>query len=204
MRTVQLTEQQRIEHNKLFKEALALVEDEIPLHDRPPLPKPGWWLRRKLKRAISLFERVLALNPDNWSAMWVFGKVHQRLADFATALAWFERAYQANPSQPDVAREASSCAMDIGRVDAAVFYAHRATQIEPDSAGLLANLALAYLVAGRIDEARRSIERSLALDASDTISWTVSVLIQHIAANGSTPPKTTAELQDYWRRNLAA
>src|SRR5262245_59908537 len=98
-----MTEQQRIEHNQLFAEASSITRNEIPLHDRRELPKPGWWLRRKLKRAISLYERVVALNPDNWSAMWLIGKVHQRLSDPATALSWFERSHQINPSQPDVA-----------------------------------------------------------------------------------------------------
>jgi tetratricopeptide (TPR) repeat protein len=199
-----MTEQQRVEHNKLFEEASALVKDEVPLHDRPPLPPPGWLLRRRLKRALSLFDRVLGLAPENWSAMWVIGKVHQRLGDVAAALSWFERAYQVNPSQPDVAREASLCAMDIARGDAAVVYAHRATQIEPDSPGLRANLALAYLLAGRIDEARKSIEHSLAADASDTISQTISTIIEHFGANGCTPPRTTAELQKYWHKNRAA
>jgi tetratricopeptide (TPR) repeat protein len=165
-----MTEQERLVHNKLFADASALIKDQIPLYDRRPLPRPGWFLRRRLKRALSLYERVLGLAPENWSAMWLIGKVHQRLGDRTAALSWFERAYQVNPSQPDVAREASLCAMDIGRGDAAVAYAHRATQIEPESAGLHANLALAYVLAGRIDEAQRSIERALAADASDTIS----------------------------------
>src|SRR5205814_6656297 len=199
-----MTEQQRVEHNKLFEEASALVKDEIPLHDRPPLPQPGWWLRRRLRRALSLFERVLGLAPENWSAMWLVGKVHQRLGDGAAALSWLERAYQVNPSQPDVAREASLCAMDIGRGDTAVVYAHRATQIEPESAGLHANLALAYVLAGRIDEAQRNIESALAADASDTISQTIRAIIQHFATNGRAPPKTTAELQNYWRKNRTA
>jgi len=199
-----MTEQQRLAHNKLFKKASAIVNDEIQFHDRPPLPQPGWWLRYRLKRALSLFERVLGLAPENWSAMWLAGMVHKRLGDKVAALALFERAYQVNPSQPDVAREASLCAMDIGRGDAAVVYAHRATQIEPECGGLHANLALACILAGRIDEAQRSIERSLAADASDTISQTIRGIVQHFAANGRTPPKTTAELQNYWHRNRAA
>ena len=169
-----------------------------------PLSQPGWWLRRKLKRALLLFERALGLAPENWSAMWLVGKVHQRLGDGAEALSWFERAYQVNPSQSDVAREASLCAMDIGRGDAAVVFAYRATQIEPDSAGLHANLALAYLLAGSINEAQRSIDRSLSADASDTISQTIRAIIQHFSTNGRRPPKSASELQDYWRKNRAA
>ena len=65
-------------------------------------------LRSRLDRALVLFERVLKLNPTNYEAMWFSGKIHQRLGDHTTALAWFERAYQVNlqewrpsASQPD-------------------------------------------------------------------------------------------------------
>jgi Flp pilus assembly protein TadD len=198
-----MTEQQRLEHNRSFEEASALIKNEILLHERPNMPAPGCLLRRRLKRALSLFERVLQLNPENWSAMWLVGKVHQRLGDYVAALSWFERAYQVNPSQPDVAREASMCAMHVGRHDAAIVFAHRAIQIEPANAGLHANLALAYLLSGRIANAQASIERSVAADPSDKISQTIRAIIQHLAASGRTPPTTTPALQDYWRRNRA-
>jgi hypothetical protein len=76
---VQLTEQQRLEHNKNFEDAAAIVKSEILLHQRPQMPKPGWFLSRKLNHALSLFDKVLELNPENWPAMWNVGKVHQRL-----------------------------------------------------------------------------------------------------------------------------
>ena len=196
-----LTEQQRLEHNNVFDAASTLIQDEIPLHERPQLPPPGWLLRRKLNRALKLFDRALELKPDNWSAMWLVGKVHQRLGDQTTALSWFERAYQENPSQPDVAREASMCAMDAGRNDTAIVFAHRATQIEPANAGLHANLALAYLLAARIPDAKGSIERSIAADPADQISQTINTIIMHFAANGRTPPTTPPSLLDYWHNN---
>ena len=199
-----LTEQQRLEHNRMFEEASALIKGEIPFHENPNMPPPGWFLRRRLKRALVLFARVLEIKPENWSAMWLVGKVHQRLGDHAAALSWFERAYQENPSQPDVAREASMCAMDVGRHDAAIVFAHRATQIEPANAGLHANLALAYLLAARIPDAQASIERSIAADPADKISQTINAIIKHFATNGRTPPTTTPALLDYWRKSRAA
>ncbi|MDB6015830.1 MAG: hypothetical protein JWR19_319 [Pedosphaera sp.] len=199
-----LTEQHRLEHNRIFEEASALIKNEIPLHERPRMPAPGWFLRRRLKRALALFDRVLELKPENWPAMWLVGKIHQRLGDFNTALSWFERAYQENPSQPDVAREASMCAMNTGRHDVAIVFAHRATQIEPANAGLHANLALAYLQAGRISDAQASIERSIAGDPADKISQTIRAIIKHFATNGRTPPTTTSALLDYWLKNRGA
>jgi Flp pilus assembly protein TadD len=159
---------------------------------------------RWLRRALLLFERVLQLNPENWSAMWLMGKVHQRCHNRAEALSWFERAYQLNPSQPDVAREASMCAMDLGRHDAAISFAHRAVQIESTNSGLHANLALAYLLAGRISEAQAAVDQALTGDATDTISQTIRAITQHLAANGRTPPTTTPALLSYWAKNRNA
>jgi Flp pilus assembly protein TadD len=199
-----LTEQQIQEHGRIFEEAAALIKDEIQLHDRPELPAPGWFLRRKLKRAIALFGRVLELKPDNWSAMWLVGKVYQRLGDPTYALSWFERAHQENPSQPNIAREASMCAMDAGRHDAAITFAKHAIQIEPHNVGLHANLALAYLVAARVTDAKASIERALADDPADKISQTIQAIVMHFVGNSRTPPATTPELLDYWRKNRRA
>lgn len=199
-----MTEEQISEHDRAFRDAVAIVQPEILLHERPNLPAPGWWLRRKLNRALSLFERVLELNPQNWSAMWGMGKVKQRCHEFPAALSWFERAYQVNPSQPDVAREASMCAMELGRHDAAITFAYCATQIEPANPGLHANLALAYVLAGRISDAQAAIERALAGDPSDTISLTIRAIVHHFAANGRTPPTTSPALRTYWSKNRNA
>ncbi len=196
-----MNEQQRVEHNRVFKEASAIVEREVLVHERMVMPKPGWWLRRKLKRAISLLERAVAMNPENWSAMWMIGKVHQRLSDISTALSWFERSCRINPSQPDVAREASLCAMDIGRNDDAIAFALRATQAEPANAGLHANLALAYLLAARLAEAKTSIDHSLSIDPADTISKTIAAVTKHFTVNGGRPPTTTTALREYLRKN---
>jgi tetratricopeptide (TPR) repeat protein len=190
-----MTEAQISEHNRAFEEAAAIVQNEIALHERPDMPAPGWWLRRRLRRALSLFARVLELNPENWSAMWLMGKVHQRFRELPTALSWFERAYQINPSQPDVAREASRCAMEVGSHDAAIAFAHRAVQIEPTNPGLHANLALACVLAGRISDAQSAIVRASTDDPGDTISQTIRAIIRHFAANGRTPPSTTPELR---------
>ncbi len=198
---MQLTEQQRLEHNKAFEEAAAIVKNEILIHEHPQMPKPGWFLRRKLNHALSLFDHVLELNPENWPAMWNVGKVHQRFGDYVTALSWFERAYQINPSQPDVAREAALCAMEIGRHDAAIVFAHRSVQIEPNNGGRHANLALAYLLANRTSDAQASIDHALAADPSDKICQRIKAIIQHFNTNGRTPPTTTPTLLEYWQKN---
>lgn len=111
------------EHNLPLKEASLIIRDQIPLLGKPELPAPGWFLRRRLRHAITLYERVLEMNPTNWSAMWFIGKIHQRFCELPEALIWFERSHRTNPSQPDVVREASICAMEIGSAGKAIEYA---------------------------------------------------------------------------------
>jgi tetratricopeptide (TPR) repeat protein len=108
-----MAEEIAAKHNRLFQEASAIIKGQISVHGQADLPAPGWLITRKLKQAVNLFEQVLQINPENWSAMWLIGKIQQRLRHNSEALSWFERSYQVNPSQPDVAREASLCAMDI-------------------------------------------------------------------------------------------
>jgi tetratricopeptide (TPR) repeat protein len=186
------------EARKLFDEAAAIVGDEILLHERQRMAAPGWFLRRRLKRALRLFNHVLELKPQSWNSMWLIAKVHQRLGDLEHAFSWMERAYQSNPSQLDVAREASLIAMDLGRKEAAVVYAHRATQLEKEDAGLMANLALAYLLANDLAQARATIARSLEMDPADGISKTIEGIIAHFEREKKTPPCRTEELQKYW------
>lgn len=196
-----MDERLRVEHNTAFEKASVLLKGEIPLHERMDMKTPGWWTRRRMNKACTLLKRVLAINPENWSAMWLLGKANQRFGDTDTALMWFEKSYQINPSQPDVAREASLCAMDAGKTDEAVVFSFRATQIEPENAGLQANLALAYLLAGRVSEASGSIGRSLKIDPDDRISQTIGSIIEHFMTNGKEPPRNTSDLLAYWQSN---
>jgi tetratricopeptide (TPR) repeat protein len=186
------------EARRLFDKAGAIVQDEILLHERQSMARPGWFSRLRLRRALRLYGRVLELIPESWNSMWFVAKTHQRLGELERALEWMERAYQVNASRVDIAREASLMAMDLGRREAAVVYAHRATQIEKEDAGLFANLALAYLLANQLEHAREGIERSLELDSQDEISRTIQEMIEHFVREKKEPPSTTRGLQRYW------
>lgn len=194
-----MTEEERTEHNRTFEEAAAIVRSELPGEAGDDLPSPGWFARRKLARALMLFERVVSLNPKNWSAHWMMGRVHLVLKDTPMALECFERAHTANPSQPEVARQASRCAMDLGRHEAAFGFAQRAVQIDPNSAALRYNLALACLLAGQLPEAQLAVSQAIAGEPSNTTTQELRAIIQHFATQGGTPPATTAALFEYWR-----
>jgi len=195
-----MTEEERAEQNHAFAEAAEIVRKEMPLEGSEEPSAPGFFQRRKLARALSLFERVIKLNPANWSALWLMGKVHARLQDSEAAFTCFERAYRANPAQLEIARAASRAAMDLGRHDAAIEFAQRAVQSDPNSAALRANLALACLVAGRVPDAQLAASQAVAGDPEDESFRKLKAMAQHFGLKGSAPPATPAALFKYWRK----
>jgi tetratricopeptide (TPR) repeat protein len=199
-----MTSEEIEEHNRAFEQASRLVKGEMILDGgRPPL-KLSREARVKLDGALHLLARVLELNPKNWSAMWLVGKVHQRLDNYAVAFTFFGRAHEINPTQPDVAREASLCAMSMGHPEDAISYARSAVQSRSNDNGLKANLALAFLLAGRLNDAKTTIESATAGDPSDTVSQTIRDIIEHFIAVGRTPPKTPTALEEYWKLHKQA
>src|SRR5450432_1313831 len=157
-----ITEAQAGQHNALTKEGWELLKPEMIIHGGPIRHAPGFFARRKLRRAIVLFGRAIELNPRGWSSMWATGKALQRLGDHSGALRWFMKAHDENPSQVDVVREAGLTALDCGAIDQAVRLCFAAVRLSPDDLGLQANLSLAYLMAGDYERAAECAKVAVA------------------------------------------
>ena len=174
-------------HDRLYKQASNLIEGLILYHNEEPAPLDDAG-RKRLHEAALLFGEVLNIDPQNWPALWLLGKIHQRLADHNTALQYFNfiRAHEINPAHPDVTREASIAAMDSGNPEA-VGLAQAAVAINPTNAGLRANLALALLFSQRPAEALAVAET--ALRAS------IVAEIQEVLAGQRACPRHIRELE---------
>jgi tetratricopeptide (TPR) repeat protein len=194
-----MTPEQIEEHNRAYTQAAQMVKGEIILDGSPQASVLNSHVQLKLEQAIRLFEHVLELNPENWSARWLVGKAYQRLGNYAAAFISFAEAHAVNPLQPDVLREASICAMYMGRSEEAISYARSALESQRSDGSLRANLALALLLADKLDAAKQAIDKATIGGAMDTISQTIGRMIDHFIAVGQKPPTTTAALESYWK-----
>jgi tetratricopeptide (TPR) repeat protein len=181
-------------HDRLYDEARARIEGLILIHGQQPeeLDEDG---RRRLEDAIAQLREVVEINPENWAAMWLLGKVYQRLEDYDQGLQWFARAHRVNPDQPDVAREAAIAAMDLGRPEEGLPYCERAVESRPDDPGLRANLALALLFAGRPAEARTAAEDALRRDPDDEITAQIVRIIGDVLDGRRPCPRHIRDLE---------
>jgi tetratricopeptide (TPR) repeat protein len=181
--------------------ACALVEGELLLHENPFRPSPGIWTRFKLWRASRLFRKVLQIAPHHWQSLWSLGKTVQRLGDERAAFDCFVRAWDLQPGNADVAREAALSAMKLGLARHAVEYCDAALNLEPGEPGLLCNFALALLFAGRPQEALNKANEAVEKDPHDEISQNVLRVIRHIADTRSACPSNAAELDRYCKQH---
>jgi tetratricopeptide (TPR) repeat protein len=186
-------EASRARHNELYQRACGLIKGLILLHDQTPAELNAG-TRQRLVDAVGLFEEVVSINPGNWAAMWLLGKVHQRLGDEQRRLEWLARSHRVNPDHPDVAREAALAAMDADQPEAAIGYCQRAIEADPDDAGLRANLAVALLFSGKPAEARAVAREALGRDPKDEITAQIVTVIDEVLAGARPCPHHIRDL----------
>ena len=187
----ELTPEMSQRHNLVYRQGWALIRGEIAIAGSGVGSKTrlGWFGRRRLRQAIKCFEAALQIAPSNWSALWALGKIYQRLGDFKEALAYFARAHQMKPDQPDVAREAGICATHLGDGPSAVRYCESAIACAPNDAGLVANLALACLINGDLDRAQVLASEACAREPGDAVSKNVQRIVHEVAIGKRAQPK---------------
>lgn len=192
-RESQLSEAQREEHNRLWSEACK-VADEHQLYARVPPFKPGFFLSRRMRKAVALLDRAIALNPGNGAALWMQGKLLQLLGDFDSSLDRLAKACLIDPNNASFAREAGITATEAGKLDVAVFYAQEALKATPGDAGLRTNLAVAHLFAGNMAAAEMEINAAREAEPEDPITHSVWVLVREVAAGRMRRPTKTSEI----------
>ena len=182
------------DHNRLYLQSIALVQDHLPLSDRPDNHRPpGFFLRRRLRKGLRLLDQVVAINPRNYAALWTGGMVARRLGDLEAALDRFRRAHALRPDQPDVAREAAITASHLGRPAESIEFTRRALFACPNDPGLTANLALYYLYNQDPVTAKSLAATALAADPADRITAQVVRLIDDVLAHRRPCPRTDAD-----------
>jgi tetratricopeptide (TPR) repeat protein len=182
-------------HNLYYRKGGELIEPYMRIHDLPERRTDSVDARRDITQGILLLEAVVAYNPMNWNAMWIIGKGYQAMGADEQACDAFARSFAIERRNPDVAREYMFECLNLGRIDEGVSAAQHAVGLVPRDAGLLANLALAYTIAGRISDARSVIDESLRIDPDDAITRSLQQTIEAIASGQMRQPRTLGELE---------
>lgn len=183
-----------LEHNQLYQEGSELISPYMKLVNQTSLPGDAPTARDELEHGIDLLTQAVSINPANWAAYWIIGKAHQALGDSENACESFGKAYGLQKENADVAREYMFECLNLGRAAKGIAAARHAVQLKPDDAGLTANLALALLIGGKLDEAADVITNSLSIAPEDEISHNVKEMIADVQSGCRPQPNKMADL----------
>ncbi len=121
----------------------------------------------RIHDAISLYERVLLLQPDFADAHNNLGAALAAQGRTGDAIAHFQRAVTLNPDYAAAHNNLGAALASTGRVDEATAHFGRARALSPGHPDANNNLGVALLRQGKIEEAVAHCERVLAVNPSD-------------------------------------
>jgi tetratricopeptide (TPR) repeat protein len=188
-----LTDAEAAEYTEVYRRGNDLLGKYIDLQDQETTRSEK--REAELEEGIRLLQRAVAILPASWPAHWLIGKGHQALGDHERAYEAFRQAARLTPENADVARELCLTCLHLGRHAEAVTAARLAMQLKRSDPGLQANLALALLLAGDMDEALDQAEQAAARTPEDEINRNLLAIIQEVKDGRRRQPTTLAEVE---------
>ena len=179
------------DHDSLYQRGVDLIEPHMVIMDRKAAPRND----AEIRVGIACIDRVLQINPKNWSALWVRGKGLQSLGEHRIAIESFLAAYHLNSDDPEMGRELGAELLEAGRFADAVQVDRTISNQRPQDAGLKANLALALLLNGEPAAAQQTVAEALALDPNDAITKALAQEIADVSTGKRPRPKSFSELR---------
>jgi tetratricopeptide (TPR) repeat protein len=166
----------------LYKAGSNLIWPHLQFANR--LPARAEKSKIDLENGIAKLKSALRMRPSNtknWSTYWLLGKAYEALGNFEDSYQSFTAAYKINSGHVDVLRELMASCLNTGRTAEAVSAAKVARDLAPLDAGIIANLALAFLKNGQQDEALVTGREALRLAPSDVITRALVSKIEQAA-----------------------
>lgn len=180
-------------HDKYADKGMQLIEPYVILLGKSPRSDKN--KETRLLEGIRYLDAVTQINPDNFGAFWFKGKAYQALNQHEQAYQAFEKSFDLNKQNPDVARELMLECLDLGKGQRAVEVALHALSQDKKDTGLIANLALAYLFNADLDLASKTIGKAIALAPSDQINQNVKKIIDEVISGKRPQPKKHSDLK---------
>lgn len=177
----------------IFKTATSVIRKHFVTAGEPCVTGTA---AAEVAKATEMLQGVISEVPNWWIALWFYGKGLLALGKHELAYRAFRRAYELEKHVEMIPRELAGVCLELRRFDEAVEVSEQAVVVEPDNAELVGNLALAYLMAGRYQQARKSIDAAIGIDPSDNINQTISRLLLEITEGRRAAPESLASLSE--------
>ena len=112
----------------------------------------------------TLWEYTLAVAPNHYYALNSLGEIASDDGDLEKALAYYTKAFEANPHYQSAISNIGSIFYKQGKYDEAIKYFYQALEMDPDDAVVHSNLGEAFSRQGNLDKAIFNFTQAVTLD----------------------------------------
>ncbi len=120
----------------------------------------------------------MRLDPDDYRAHWVLGRLYIHQGKHTQSLAEFERALRINPNDANLLALSSDALIYCGRVEEALERCQRALRLNPNCPDWYWwQLGFSYFHLGRYEDALEALERMTSPDAA---RWLLAATYAHL------------------------
>jgi len=140
-----------------------------------------------LKLAESLYQRVLAVNPESADTWYYLGKLRIAVQDYPNALEALNQSETLDATNPEVPYELSLCYAKLGQWNDTIEACNRVLTISPTFTKAYNQLGLAHYCTNQFEEAVHNYEKALSIDpdyitALNNLAYTYEKLEQYSKA----------------------
>ena len=180
-------------YKAIFGKGAALVKGSIQL-DKQTLGELGFFEKKRLKRALTYFEKASSLAPTNGAPMLFIAKIKQRLGEFESSLEWLKKANSVEPNNLILAIETSAALGRLEKHKEAATVLENACKSHPADPRIWSNLGLSYLMAGETNSAVKTFEYLVQIEPDFPTNKKLFDLASEIALGEKSTPRNEAEL----------
>lgn len=180
-------------HNPYYLKGTKLIEPYMDLEGKSIIINSK--AKDSITEGIRYLDAVTKINPNNFAAFWIKGKGYQSLKQHDSAYSQFDKSFEIKKDNPDVARELMIECLHLGKGKEAVNVSLHALSLDSSNAGLIGNLALAYLINGDTDLADKTIKKAMQTDPNDKINLKLSEIISEVISGKRKRPTKYDEIQ---------
>ena len=179
--------------DELFKKSADVILDNMRHPGHPPPPEE---VQVQVREAIGILQRLARQEEHAWRIWFLLGKAWHAVDRASRAITSFERAMDvAEEPESVIYKELAGVLLEDGKTERACQIGEKAVAMRPDDVELLGNLAIAYLMNGRVDVAEKTLDHALSIKGDDSTNEFIKFRIQAVKEGRMPAPTTLAELE---------
>ena len=184
------------EYRVKFEKAAKLLDGDIDL-DGMSLPRPGFFERRKLRKALVAFQEAAEASKENAAPLLLLGKIEERLGNLQANSKWLKKANEVEPNNLVIVLEfGASLAKQGFHQEAADLLAPMA-EAHPNDPRVHCNLALSLLLAGDAPSAVAAFEHVFNLEPEVQVNQRLLKFAVDVSGGLIPYPKSEADIARY-------